>query len=113
MFEKIKWSIRYKKPICEEFHVPNNEMCEVLNFVLGINLEDADDTNDERPALMNEAPLKFKAYTLEDVPNSTKAMVIRKRDGDTAEDGTVTEKGERIFFSQNHLARALQNSHVR
>lgn len=46
------------------------------------------------------------------MPKSGRAIVIRKRDGDNAEDGTVTETGERIFFSQEHLLRALMNSHT-
>ena len=41
---------------------------------------------------------------------SEKAVVVRKADGDTHEDGTITAKGERKFFGQRDLVAALLTS---
>ncbi|GMH99824.1 hypothetical protein TrVE_jg2120 [Triparma verrucosa] len=110
MIDQIKGAVKYKEPKCGKFHISNKELSDVLSWILGINLEDEDDSNDEVPPMCSERPEAYKGLVAVDIPNSSRAIVIRKRDGDTFEDHTVTESGERIFFSQNHLTRALINS---
>lgn len=54
-----------------------------------------------------EEGTRFGDVGFDDIPLSKKAMVLRKEPGDTAEDGTVNEKGQRLFFAQNHLRNAM------
>lgn len=99
---------RKPRPEEKEFHLKAVELKAALQWILG--LYDEEMKEEDMPDLFHDTE-RWAKYKLSDIPNAGRAMVIRKRDGDNAEDGTVTETGERIFFSQSHLFRALTNAH--
>ncbi|GMI19680.1 hypothetical protein TrRE_jg11734, partial [Triparma retinervis] len=98
----------WRKKTGGEYHLNSYAIQEVLNWVLGVYDEDMKEG--DIPKLIQDTS-RWDNVDLKDIPNAGRAVVIRKRDGDNSEDGTVTETGERIFFSQSHLFRALTNAH--
>jgi len=103
-----------------EWRISDDDCISVCEYVLGVDsdkgvvIPGVSDTMEgvgegilKKPSIL----LKKADYNPE-MPRSTRALIIRKQDGDTEEDGTVTENGGRIFFGEVHIVKALMMNDI-
>ena len=101
------YNFRNKKR--NRFYVDNQTLEEVLDWTCDV--WDEDEKEEKKPPEFL-ASARFDGVSLDDVPRSGRAVVLRVEEGDTVEDGTVDDKGQRVFFSEEHLRTAMTTNTI-
>jgi len=91
-----------------QFHVDDTTLDEVLDWcVLG---GEGGEEGDPPKILEQVEGGLFQNFKSCDLERSNRVVVLRVENGDTFEDGTVDKRGQRVFFSEQHLEAALRGS---